>query len=48
VKKRISTFIMATSYSEPIFSDVTGPAFQKRDFLKAIRTIQQRQRRYGK
>ena len=48
-EERISNFLLwQLAYSELYFSDVYWPAFQKRDFLKAIRTCQQRQRRYGK
>ncbi|MBS3801138.1 MAG: undecaprenyl diphosphate synthase family protein, partial [Candidatus Thermoplasmatota archaeon] len=35
------------AYSEFYFTDVYWPAFQKRDFLKAINSYQQRKRRYG-
>jgi len=48
-EERISNFLLwQIAYSELYFSDVYWPAFQKRDFLKAIRTCQKRQRRYGK
>jgi len=48
-EERISNFLLwQLAYSELYFSDVYWPAFQKRDFLKAIKTCQQRQRRYGK
>jgi len=48
-EERISNFLLwQLAYSELYFSDVYWPAFQKRDFLKAIQTCQQRQRRYGK
>jgi len=48
-EERISNFLLwQIAYSELYFSDVYWPAFQKRDFLKAIRTCQQRKRRYGK
>lgn len=48
-EERISNFLLwQLAYSELYFSDVYWPALQKRDFLKAIRTVQQRQRRYGK
>jgi len=47
-EERISNFLLwQIAYSELYFSDVYWPAFQKRDFLKAIRSVQQRQRRYG-
>jgi len=48
-EERISNFLLwQLAYSELYFSDVYWPAFQKRDFLKAIRTYQKRKRRYGK
>jgi len=48
-EERISNFLLwQLAYSELYFSDVFWPAFQKRDFLKAIQTYQQRKRRYGK
>jgi len=48
-EERISNFLLwQLAYSELYFSDVFWPAFQKRDFLKAIHTCQMRQRRYGK
>jgi tritrans,polycis-undecaprenyl-diphosphate synthase [geranylgeranyl-diphosphate specific] len=48
-EERISNFLLwQLAYSELYFSDVYWPAFQKRDFLKAIRTVQQRKRRFGK
>ena len=48
-EERISNFLLwQLAYSELYFSDVFWPAFQKRDFLKAIRTCQLRKRRYGK
>jgi len=48
-EERISNFLLwQLAYSELYFSDVYWPALQKRDFLKAIRTYQQRQRRFGK
>lgn len=48
-EERISNFLLwQLAYSELYFSDVYWPAFQKRDFLKAIRTCQQRKRRFGK
>jgi len=47
-EERISNFLLwQLAYSELYFSDVYWPAFQRRDFLKAIRNVQQRQRRYG-
>ncbi len=48
-EERISNFLLwQLAYSELYFSDIYWPALQKRDFLKAIRTCQQRKRRYGK
>jgi tritrans,polycis-undecaprenyl-diphosphate synthase [geranylgeranyl-diphosphate specific] len=48
-EERISNFLLwQLAYSELYFSDVYWPAFQKRDFLKAIRTCQRRKRRFGK
>jgi tritrans,polycis-undecaprenyl-diphosphate synthase [geranylgeranyl-diphosphate specific] len=48
-EERISNFLLwQLAYSELYFSDVYWPAFRKRDFLKAIRTFQQRKRRFGK
>ena len=48
-EERISNFLLwQLAYSELYFSDVYWPAFQKKDFLNAIKTVQQRQRRYGK
>jgi tritrans,polycis-undecaprenyl-diphosphate synthase [geranylgeranyl-diphosphate specific] len=48
-EERVSNFLLwQIAYSELYFSDVYWPAFQKRDFLVAIRTYQQRKRRFGK
>ena len=48
-EERISNFLLwQLAYSELYFSDVYWPAFQKRDFLKALKTCQQRKRRFGK
>jgi tritrans,polycis-undecaprenyl-diphosphate synthase [geranylgeranyl-diphosphate specific] len=48
-EERISNFLLwQLAYSELYFSDVYWPAFQKRDFLMALRTYQNRKRRYGK
>jgi len=48
-EERISNFLLwQLAYSELYFSDVFWPAFQKRDFLKAIITCQLRNRRFGK
>lgn len=47
-EERISNFLLwQMAYSELYFSDVYWPALQKRDFLRAIRTYQQRKRRFG-
>lgn len=47
-EERISNFLLwQMAYSEFYFTDVFWPAFQKRDFLKAIQSYQQRKRRYG-
>ena len=48
-EERISNFLLwQLAYSELYFSDVYWPALRKRDFLRAIRTCQKRQRRFGK
>lgn len=48
-EERISNFLLwQLAYSELYFSDVYWPAFQKRDFLQAIRTYQHRKRRFGR
>lgn len=48
-EERISNFLLwQLAYSELYFTDVYWPGFRKVDFLRAIRTFQQRQRRYGK
>jgi short-chain Z-isoprenyl diphosphate synthase len=45
---RLSGFLLWQSvYSEFYFSDVYWPAFRKIDFLRAIRSFQQRKRRFG-
>ncbi|HYC13845.1 MAG TPA: polyprenyl diphosphate synthase [Stellaceae bacterium] len=45
---RLSGFLLWQSvYSEFYFSDVYWPALRKVDFLRAIRSFQQRERRYG-
>ncbi len=45
---RLSGFLLwQSSHSEFYFSDVHWPAFRKIDFLRAIRSYQQRQRRFG-
>ncbi|HVL49569.1 MAG TPA: polyprenyl diphosphate synthase [Candidatus Thermoplasmatota archaeon] len=48
-EERISNFLLwQLAYSELYFTDVYWPGFRKVDFLRAIRTYQQRKRRYGK
>jgi short-chain Z-isoprenyl diphosphate synthase len=45
---RLSGFLMwQSAYSEFYFTDVDWPAFRKIDFLRAVRTYQQRRRRFG-
>lgn len=45
---RLSGFLLWQSvHSEYYFTDVLWPAFRKVDFLRAIRSFQERQRRYG-
>src|SRR5579862_2005875 len=45
---RLSGFLpWQSSHSEFYFTDVYWPAFRELDFLRAIRTFQQRQRRFG-
>src|SRR3989442_1174256 len=47
-EERISNFLLwQLAYSELYFVDVYWPGFRKIDFLRAIRSFQQRQRRYG-
>ena len=47
-EERISNFLLwHMAYSELYFSDVYWPSFQKKDLLKAVRTFQDRKRRYG-
>jgi len=46
---RLSGFMLwQSAYSEFYFCDAFWPAFRKIDFLRAIRSYQQRQRRFGK
>jgi tritrans,polycis-undecaprenyl-diphosphate synthase [geranylgeranyl-diphosphate specific] len=48
-EERISNFLLwQIAYSELYFTDVYWPGFRRIDFLRAIRTYQLRQRRYGK
>jgi len=45
---RLSGFLLwQSAYSEYYFTDVFWPAFRKIDFLRAVRSFQQRQRRFG-
>ena len=46
---RMSGFLLwQSAYSEFCFCDVYWPAFRKIDFLRAIRSYQQRERRFGR
>ncbi|MBI2370225.1 MAG: di-trans,poly-cis-decaprenylcistransferase [Deltaproteobacteria bacterium] len=46
---RLSGFLLwQSAYSEFYFCDAFWPAFRKIDFLRAIRSFQQRERRYGR
>lgn len=47
-EERISNFLLwQLAYSELYFSDVYWPGFRKIDFLRAVRSYQLRQRRFG-
>ena len=47
-EERISNFLLwQLAYSELYFVDVYWPGFRKIDFLRALRSYQMRQRRYG-
>lgn len=47
-EERISNFLLwQMAYSELYFTDVFWPSFSKKDLLKAIRTFQDRGRRFG-
>jgi len=47
-EERISNFLLwQSAYSELVFLDVFWPEFRKIDFLRSIRTYQQRNRRFG-
>ena len=47
-EERISNFLLwQMAYSELYFTDVFLPSFQKKDLLKAVRTFQDRRRRFG-
>jgi short-chain Z-isoprenyl diphosphate synthase len=46
---RLSGFLLwQSSHSEFYFTDVYWPAFRELDFLRAVRTFQQRERRFGR
>jgi short-chain Z-isoprenyl diphosphate synthase len=46
---RLSGFLLwQSAYSEFYFTDVFWPALRKIDFLRAVRTFQQRRRRFGR
>lgn len=46
---RLSNFLLwQSAYSELIFLDVYWPDFRKIDLMRAVRTYQNRQRRYGR
>ena len=46
---RLSGFLLwQSAFSEFYFSDIYWPEFRKIDFLRAIRTFQQRRRRFGR
>lgn len=48
-EERISNFLLwQLAYSELYFTDIYWPGLRKIDFLRAIRSYQNRQRRYGK
>ncbi len=48
-EERISNFLLwQLAYSELYFADVYWPAFKKIDLLKAIKSYQERKKRYGK
>jgi len=48
-EERISNFLLwQLAYAELYFADVTWPGFRKIDFLRAIRSYQQRKRRFGR
>lgn len=48
-EERVSNFLLwQLAYSELYFTDIYWPGFRKIDFLRAIRSYQMRQRRFGK
>ena len=47
-EERLSNFLLwQSAYSELVFLDIYWPEFRKIDLLRAIRTYQKRERRYG-
>ena len=47
-EERLSGFLLwQSAYSELVFLDVYWPDFRKIDLMRAIRTYQNRNRRYG-
>ncbi len=47
-EERVSNFLLwQLAYSELYFADIYWPGFRKVDFLRAIRSYQNRQRRFG-
>ena len=45
---RVSNFLLwQLAYSELYFTDIYWPGFRRIDLLRAIRSYQQRKRRYG-
>lgn len=47
-EERVSNFLLwQLAYSELYFADIYWPEFRKVDFLRAIRSYQKRQRRFG-
>ncbi|MHB8605189.1 MAG: polyprenyl diphosphate synthase [Thermoplasmatota archaeon] len=48
-EERISNFLLwQLAYSELYFTDLYWPGFRRIDFLRAVRTFQQRKRRFGR
>jgi tritrans,polycis-undecaprenyl-diphosphate synthase [geranylgeranyl-diphosphate specific] len=48
-ESRLSNFLLyQAAYSELFFTDVHFPSFRKVDYLRVIRSYQQRKRRFGK
>lgn len=48
-EQRISNYLLwQLAYAELYFTDVLWPDFRKEDFLKALHSFQQRERRFGK